>query len=71
MYIVHSNRTQVFGYGLGTKIDSGFLFNLLTHFVKNKGVFSKPSGKYILVPDFCFFELETSNFGYLLIFKFC
>ena len=36
MYIVHSNRTQVFGYGLGTKIDSGFLFNLLTLFVKNK-----------------------------------
>ena len=32
-----------------------------------KGVYSKPSSKYIVGPDF-FFELETSNFGYLLIF---
>ena len=33
-----------------------------------KGVSSKPSGKMIVVPNFCFFELEMSNFGYLLIF---
>ena len=39
--------------------------------VKNfilKGVFSKPSGDCIVAPNFLFFELETSNFGYLLIF---
>ena len=35
-----------------------------------KGVSSKPSGNLIVVPNFYFFELETSNFGYLLIFKF-
>ena len=31
-----------------------------------KGVFSKPSGNRIVAQFF--FELETSNFGYLLIF---
>ena len=36
-----------------------------------KGVFSKPSGKRIVAPFFfLFFELETSDFGYLLIFNF-
>ena len=33
-----------------------------------KGVFSKPSGKRIVSPNLWFFELETSNFGYLHIF---
>ena len=34
-----------------------------------KRVFSKPSGKYIdCGTRFLFFELKTSNFGYLLIF---
>ena len=37
--------------------------------VIKKGVFSKPSGNYILGPNL--FELETSNFGYLLIYQFC
>ena len=36
-----------------------------------KGVSSKCSGNLIVSPDLCFFELETSNFGYLLIFSFC
>ena len=34
-----------------------------------KGVSSKPSGKLIVAPIY-FLELETSNFGYLLIFDF-
>ena len=33
-----------------------------------KGVSSKSSGTPIVAPNFCFFRLETSNFGYLLIF---
>ena len=37
-----------------------------------KVVFSKPSGYCIVAPIFFFFfELETLNFGYLLIFEFC
>ena len=37
--------------------------------ILDKGVFSKPSGKRIVATFFLlFFELETSNFGYLLIF---
>ena len=34
-----------------------------------KGVFSKPSGDYIVVPNFCFFEVETSNFGSSYVFS--
>ena len=29
----------------------------------DKGLFFKPSGKMIVAPNLCFFELETSNFG--------
>ena len=30
------------------------------------------SGNHIVIPNFCFLSyLETSNFGYLLIFLFC
>ena len=35
-----------------------------------KGVSSKPSGKHIVAPIFLFFEFDTSNFGYLLVFNF-
>ena len=35
-----------------------------------KGVFSKPSGNPIVALNLCFLELETLNFGYLLIFCF-
>ena len=35
-----------------------------------KGVSSKPSGKIIVAPNLCFFELNPSNFDYLLIFNF-
>jgi hypothetical protein len=35
-----------------------------------KIVFSKPSDKLIVSPNLYFFEVETSNFGYLLIFYF-
>ena len=39
--------------------------------IKGFLVFHKPSGKLIVVPNLCvLFELETSNFGYLLIFNF-
>ena len=31
------------------------------------GVFFKPSGDCIVAPYFCFFKLETSNFGYVII----
>ena len=34
----------------------------------NKGVFSKPSGNRIVALIFWFFELETSDFGLLLLF---
>ena len=33
-----------------------------------KGVFSKPSGNRIVALIFWFFELETSDFGLLLLF---
>ena len=36
---------------------------------KFKGLSFKPSGILHCCPDFLFFEIETSNFGYLLIFK--
>ena len=59
--------------GLGTGIQ-GQLAQFYTEeekyiqFVELKGVFSKLSGDCIVVPNFLFIELETSNFGYLLIF---
>ena len=34
----------------------------------SKYIFSKPSRKIIVASNFCFLELEASNFGYFLIF---
>ena len=58
----HARQLDKITRGLNLSHQSCVLFAQIGNYVK--GVFSKPSGKCIVVPNFFFFELETSNFGY-------